>query len=126
MTNKAEIRARIAEVYSDAPEHPTSQAERDIKNLLTLLDERDKELDEWRELLSHPSVIHYNKLRAELEAAQTQLQAARAALLSIKSLVCGDKIPNWKDQWATTQTRGRIADIVDSCGLSDALEDGDA
>lgn len=38
----------------------------------------------------------------------------KEALLAIKVLCAGDKIPNWKDDWATTTTRGRIMDIVDA------------
>jgi hypothetical protein len=38
----------------------------------------------------------------------------RAALLNIKGMVVGEKSPNWTDDWATTGTRGRIADLVDS------------
>ena len=37
----------------------------------------------------------------------------RTALLDIKAKCAGDKIPNWKDDWATTATRGFIMDIVD-------------
>ena len=38
----------------------------------------------------------------------------RESLLAIKTLVVGDKTPHWKNDWATTHTRGRIADIVDA------------
>jgi len=37
----------------------------------------------------------------------------RETLLSIKALCAGDKVPNWKDDWATTATRGLIMDLVD-------------
>ena len=37
----------------------------------------------------------------------------REALLAIKSLCAGDKIPNWTDDWQTTNTRGKILDLVD-------------
>jgi hypothetical protein len=35
------------------------------------------------------------------------------ALRAIKTLCAGDKIPNWKNDWATTTTRGRIMDLID-------------
>lgn len=38
----------------------------------------------------------------------------RETLLAIKALCAGDRTPNWKDDWATTQTRGRIMDLVDN------------
>ena len=38
----------------------------------------------------------------------------REAMLAIKALCAGDKIPNWKDDWTTTATRGRIMDIIDT------------
>ena len=34
-------------------------------------------------------------------------------LLRIKTAVCGDRAPNWKDDWHTTNTRGFIADLCD-------------
>ena len=37
----------------------------------------------------------------------------RDALLAIKRRVVGDRVPNWKDDVATMQSRGIIADIVD-------------
>lgn len=39
--------------------------------------------------------------------------ALRDTLLAIKALCAGDKVPNWKDDWTTTATRGRIMDLVD-------------
>lgn len=38
----------------------------------------------------------------------------KEALEQIKSLVVGDKIPNWRDDFTTTSTRGRIADLCDT------------
>lgn len=40
-------------------------------------------------------------------------KSLRQTLLAIKALCAGDKAPNWKDDWATTATRGRIMDLVD-------------
>lgn len=42
-----------------------------------------------------------------------EVKRLRQALATIKGLVCGEKIPNWADQHATTLTRGKIADICD-------------
>jgi hypothetical protein len=38
----------------------------------------------------------------------------RDTLLTIKAFVVGDRIPHWKDDFATTRTRGFIADLVDA------------
>jgi hypothetical protein len=35
------------------------------------------------------------------------------ALRQVKAIVVGEKNPNWRDQYATTWSRGRIADICD-------------
>jgi len=54
----------------------------------------------------------------DIHADQQQIMeinnTLRDSLLAIKRLVVGDKIPHWKDDWATTMTRGQIADIVDA------------
>jgi hypothetical protein len=42
-----------------------------------------------------------------------QEQRMREALERIKALVCGEKVPNWANDWQTTQTRIEIADICD-------------
>lgn len=47
------------------------------------------------------------------QCRQAGAGAMREALEEIKSLVVGDKRPRWADDWATTTTRGSIADIVD-------------
>ena len=44
----------------------------------------------------------------------SQKDEVHLALMRIKTAVCGDRIPNWKDDWATTVTRGFIADLCDA------------
>lgn len=40
-------------------------------------------------------------------------QHLREALRKIKSFVVGEKSPNWAEDWAVYQTRGKIADLCD-------------
>ena len=54
------------------------------------------------------------KLHDDNQEVMAINNALRNALLAIKALCAGDKIPNWKDDWATTGTRGRIMDIIDT------------
>lgn len=49
----------------------------------------------------------------DLSALDTLKAGYEARLAAIKNLVCGERIPNWKDDWATGQTRGRIADMCE-------------
>ena len=57
---------------------------------------------------------------AEQEAAdayadkqEAEVKRLRSSLAAIKQLVCGEKHPNWTDQYATARTRAKIADICD-------------
>lgn len=50
----------------------------------------------------------------ELLEIEADADRMRAALLAIKGLVVGDKVPRWAGDWATTHTRGQIADMVDT------------
>lgn len=43
----------------------------------------------------------------------SEIIRALRALEQIKTLVAGDRVPNWKDDWQTTHTRGLILDIID-------------
>lgn len=53
-------------------------------------------------------------IHADQQAIMEVNNTLRETLLAIKLMVCGDRVPNWEDDWATTHMRGRIADIVDS------------
>lgn len=57
-------------------------------------------------------------------ANNDRIYLLEACLQSIKDLVCGDRSPNWKDDWAVTHTRGTIADICDNAlGNTISLEE---
>ncbi len=59
-----------------------------------------------------------NGWREKFDADTDELIRLREALARIEGLVCGDKV-RWNNQWATTSTRGLIADICD-CALDSA------
>lgn len=73
-----------------------------ILEMMDLLKVQQKEID---------------RLKLALEADNQEIMRInndlRTALLAIKAECTGDKIPNWKDDWATTATRGFIMDIID-------------
>lgn len=52
-------------------------------------------------------------LREALARAEDRAVAFQTALGRIKDLCAGDRVPNWKDDFATTNSRGRILDIID-------------
>lgn len=49
-----------------------------------------------------------------LGRAADEIDTLRKALADVKDLVCGDKVPNWVDDFVTCQTRGKIADLCDT------------
>lgn len=60
-------------------------------------------------MLSHVAGDDQRTMMECLEEWERQ----RSALAAIKSLVSGEKVPNWTDPWATTCSRVKIADICD-------------
>ena len=57
---------------------------------------------------------YIDSLLSQPEPSREVEDARDAALREIKSLVCGDRIPRWDGQDATTWTRHRIADLCDA------------
>lgn len=45
--------------------------------------------------------------------AKAEIRRLRVVLMKVKELVVGDKIPNWQDNYRTTNTRSQIADLCD-------------
>jgi len=55
-----------------------------------------------------------------------QIAKLETALRQVKAIVVGEKNPNWRDQDATTWSRGQVADICDvALGLADNPECGE-
>lgn len=74
------------------------------------------ELDKLASAISRDcnnTALERNEALAELAAEKALREGAEFALKAIKGMVCGERNPNWSDNWRTTGSRGRIADIVD-------------
>ena len=48
------------------------------------------------------------------ETTNPYLANAEQALKRIKDRCAGERLPHWKDDWATTHSRGFIMDVVDA------------
>jgi hypothetical protein len=50
---------------------------------------------------------------AKPDTTKPDLANAEQALRRIKERCAGERLPHWKDDWATTHSRGFIMDVVD-------------
>ena len=100
--NELRLKAVIADM-------PMSQVEAHLKEQLAACEkERDAAKHEVMMRAERES-----KLFKELAASQHYAQQLREALEAIKSRVCGERAPNWVDDFCVTQMRGLIADDCD-------------
>ena len=53
-------------------------------------------------------------LASDYDLLAAELAEAKAALRRIKEHVCGERNPRWMDDWATSQSRMFIADVIDA------------
>jgi hypothetical protein len=67
-----------------------------------------------REKGQHPLDFDGETALAHIEALVAEVERQRIALRAIKRMVVGERAPRWEDDWATTNTRCRIADIADA------------
>jgi hypothetical protein len=58
-------------------------------------------------------------LIAEFDRVDEENRNLRLALLAIKNLVVGDKVPRWQDDYRTTIARAEIADACDIALMKD-------
>ncbi len=88
------------------------------EKVLDLEQQLTSEREKWMELANANGwgkwSTEFQQLREELSAEREKVQTLVDALTQIKNAVCGDKRPNWTNDFQITHTRGWIADVIDA------------